>query len=121
MADSWRPEIDLHAHIVISEAIGTAGDYGPVIGQNPDRSQRLAWPGLAWPGLAWPGLAWPGRAGCAAAAGTGYRRCGNELPRQPKYSLADAGRQASEIAIGRKQAKAIHASGVQDIHRIDDE
>lgn len=30
--------IDLHAHIVIAETIGAAGDFGPFIGQNPDGS-----------------------------------------------------------------------------------
>lgn len=30
--------IDLHAHIVVPETIGAAGEYGPVIGQNPDGS-----------------------------------------------------------------------------------
>lgn len=30
--------IDLHAHIVIEETIGAAGEYGPFIGQNPDGS-----------------------------------------------------------------------------------
>jgi aminocarboxymuconate-semialdehyde decarboxylase len=30
--------IDLHAHIVIPETIGAAGEHGPTIGQNPDGS-----------------------------------------------------------------------------------
>ena len=30
--------IDVHAHVVIEETIGAAGDYGPYIGQNPDGS-----------------------------------------------------------------------------------
>ena len=30
--------IDLHAHIVIAETIGAAGEHGPFLGQNPDGS-----------------------------------------------------------------------------------